>query len=276
MPVEPIAPGTRIDLERTVEARIADEISAPRRDVIYLDIQRRRDDGTYDAEAVFVAIRSGERVGRARYRLRLTPELTSWGDPERVCSDLGPEHAPERALHHILGAVPRPPPGTEGEFRAEYRSDMGQSTLDARGRVVRDGDTLRVRAPALLRLDGDLAGTIAVDGPLRVRIAADTDDTFLRGRVRTRIEGRAASGDAFRIDERIEGFAASGPIPPSEACRPDDEFDVHAVIRMIQARQSELRECFERELRQEPSLRGRVRVTMTIETDGREVTTIER
>lgn len=76
-----------------------------------------------------------------------------------------------------------------------------------------------MRAELRERPEGESLVGVPVDGTVRVRILADTDETFLRGRVRMRIEGRAASGEELRIDERIEGSAARGPIPESESCR---------------------------------------------------------
>ncbi len=46
------------------------------------------------------------------------------------------------------------------------------------------------------------------------------------------------------------------------------DFDAQAVVRMIRTRQSAIQACYERELRQSPTLAGRIVVALTIQTSG--------
>lgn len=80
------------------------------------------------------------------------------------------------------------------------------------------------------------------------------------GATQTRSEGGAVEERTVRGRFRV----------PSDA---DDEsgsgdFDIRVVVRMIQTRQAAIRACYERELRSDPSLAGRVKVSMTIQESG--------
>lgn len=45
-------------------------------------------------------------------------------------------------------------------------------------------------------------------------------------------------------------------------------FDQQELVRVIQAERHQIQACYERALRSEPTLRGRMEVALTIETDG--------
>ena len=106
-------------------------------------------------------------------------------------------------------------------------------------------------------------------GPLRERggggqVGGGSDLGQLRvaaGATQERTEGGPATETAVRRGR----FRA-----PADA---DDEsgsgdFDVRAVTRMIQTRQSAIRGCYERELRNDPTLSGTIRVQVTIQESG--------
>jgi len=144
--------------------------------------------------------------------------------------------------------------------------------------VQRGRDRLRVRAEAQLALDDDAIAGVLATGSARVRVIANVDRTWLVGEVRSRIEARATVRDPsgrgghvpgrIRIDETITTTRTTGDVPSDQTCESRGDFDVRHVTHMIRVRQAAIRACYERELRTNPTLRGSVRVTMTIQESG--------
>ena len=80
------------------------------------------------------------------------------------------------------------------------------------------------------------------------------------------IEARAI--DADHLVGFIEVRAPDGPHHAAWTAARAAPFDQMRVVRMIQTRRSAIQACYERELRSQPTLAGRVAVQMTIEVSG--------
>jgi TonB family protein len=96
------------------------------------------------------------------------------------------------------------------------------------------------------------------------RVGAGQDG--LGGLAASKAGGTArAEGEAV-AERQVRGRFRAPPDAEDESGSGD--FDVRVVIRMIQTRQSAIRACYERELRSDPTLQGRVKVSMTIQESG--------
>ncbi len=96
---------------------------------------------------------------------------------------------------------------------------------------------------------------------------------------RTR-RGGSAVGDAASIDKLGTsggGQVASGTkketkvssVVKSEAPEVDGDLDPNAVAKYVKARMTSIKECYERELKRDPKLAGKLTISFTIETDGK-------
>ncbi|AKF06445.1 AgmX/PglI C-terminal domain-containing protein [Sandaracinus amylolyticus] len=76
-----------------------------------------------------------------------------------------------------------------------------------------------------------------------------------------------ARGEGGAVEERqVRGrFRAPSDVDDESG---SGDFDPRVVIRMIQTRQSAIRACYERELRADPTLSGRVKISLTIQETG--------
>ena len=99
------------------------------------------------------------------------------------------------------------------------------------------------------------------------------------GSERTR-RGGSAIGDAASIDKLGTsggGQVASGTkketkvasVVKSEAPEVDGDLDPNAVAKYVKARMASIKECYERELKRDPKLAGKLTISFTIETDGK-------
>ena len=89
--------------------------------------------------------------------------------------------------------------------------------------------------------------------------------------------GLRRAGDGTGGQQRVEGGAITESAPRGrfrfsgndvEDEGGSGDFDQQAVVRLIQSRRSAIQACYERELRQNPTLQGRVAVAMTIQVSG--------
>jgi TonB family protein len=88
--------------------------------------------------------------------------------------------------------------------------------------------------------------------------------------------GLRRAGDGTGGQQRAEGEAMVENAPRGRFRVPSDvddesgagDFDSALVVRLIQQRRSAIQACYERELRQNPTLQGRVSVALTIQESG--------
>lgn len=275
--------GTRLDLEQRVEERRDGALVRIHRTRIELEIGERAPDGTYAARALLTVMQGDAPAGRMLLDLRLAPDLTLHRDPIVRCDELEEQDLlVERIARHLLGATPRPGSAvaTGSTFRGELWDARREEPLDAESRLaLRSPNRVRITSEAPLALTDDrLAGGL-VTGRARVRVIADLDGSMRTGTIRTRTDSHATmreldDGTAgplpaqIRIDERIDITRATGALPTDGMCDLGPSLDPRIVVRAIQSRQHDIRACYERELRQDPTLAGSVRIHLTVEESG--------
>jgi outer membrane biosynthesis protein TonB len=139
--------------------------------------------------------------------------------------------------------------------------------------------------PVAVASDPEEGGQVASAAVASGGVAASADDD--------RSTGPAMATDELEPDERGAGVMAAGPgggasggaavggarlrAEPSRAdvkLQPGEpkvtgDIDRAALKRVINAHRAQVRYCYEKALTQNPSLRGRVTVTFTIEKDGK-------
>ncbi|AKF02872.1 AgmX/PglI C-terminal domain-containing protein [Sandaracinus amylolyticus] len=262
-----IQSGAVYTIDHDVEERLDGVLQRVRHTRVVLWIGARGDDGAYPATATLTQQQEGDQASATvDVVLQLAPDGTLRGDPILVCDRGGDDLADARFIRHVIAPYPR---ARSSELFVEQR----EQPLVARTRRVADG----LRAEATLELDDDPIALAHATGLARVRVIADLDEVdAMAFDVRTRIEGTSMVRDdgtpersrAVRIDEHTRSVRTGVERPPSTSCG----YDVRAVIRRIQAQQHVLRGCYQQQLRDDPALRGRIKVRMTIEAESGEVT----
>lgn len=218
------------------------------------------------------------------------PEPPPEPDETPVTDDAPPD---ETAPTEVADSTPQPrgdssPSDSEpGETQARADTDARIAAEDAAAQVdqlllgalsaeggafadvLAGGAVTESAADVLAQASGVGVASSSGGGTLRERSGGGTVGSAtggLGGLAATK-GGTGARTEGGAVEERV----VRGRLrPPSDA---DDEsgsgaFDVRIVIRMINTRQSAIRACYERELRSDPTLSGRVRITMTIQESG--------
>ncbi|MBL8949506.1 MAG: AgmX/PglI C-terminal domain-containing protein [Myxococcaceae bacterium] len=72
-----------------------------------------------------------------------------------------------------------------------------------------------------------------------------------------------------RIGEHADVVVPRGKVQDIELDEPDEVPDASALLRFIRSRSAALTSCYERELKHNPTLKGRVTVHLTVTADGR-------
>lgn len=210
-------------------------------------------------------------------------------DPLSLCPDPGIDDlSPTRVVRHVLGSLAHRDGDDEGALFADFAeldadaavtyaldddgglvaraSGRGHvERIDAAGWHFSPTQSVRMRSLQHLdRSDGLVARTsLMADAPVR---AIDPDGRAHDGtlEIRTDVVSRPAAGSRTTPEPCAPG---GGPSSASDAPRAGD-FDVQAVIRLINTRRAAITRCYETELRRTPTVAGRIEVTMTIEESG--------
>ncbi len=176
----------------------------------------------------------------------------------------GPRPAPEPMAPASAGEAPY--------WMAQEQGDLYRVAAGTRVAFGRDADG-RPRIIARLREEGWARDLGRPGGDQVDAFIAVNDDVALRGLVPasalTRVEWpqeREQVGGHRVIERVIRGNTEVGA-PARDGTGPG-VFDSNAVVRLLQLRQSTIRRCYERQLRDDPRLRGRVVARFTIELDG--------
>ncbi|MBI5511205.1 MAG: energy transducer TonB [Deltaproteobacteria bacterium] len=120
-------------------------------------------------------------------------------------------------------------------------------------------------------IGGDLDG--AFDGIAGVGLAAGSGDRSTRGGgtgEAATIGGLATAGGGKvglggKAEARVAGSVST------EAPEVDGALDSEAVAKVVRARQRMVQDCYERELKRDPTLQGKIEIEFTIGEDGRVV-----
>ncbi len=214
-----------------------------------------------------------------------------------LCTDAAfDELASTRLVAAMLGVGPTwsgGAPTERGVIGSELEERTSEGAFRSRAEHGDEDDDLTVLGRGELSLLGVTLGDVHLRGAVTVRMRQRFEHaSLLRRRSESRLEGtvEARSGSATRraalrveSDSILETAEASAP--PEAACSlgtpaPNDEsvdqgtlFAMQSVVRMIDLHRAQITQCYEAGLRTNPALRGRVRVSMTVEESG-EVTNV--
>lgn len=213
--------------------------------------------------------------------------------PRSLCTDAAfDELASTRLVWSMLGVGPSWAAGTPTD-RGIVRSELDERASDGAFRSREEDGGLTVLGRGELNLIGVMLGGVRLRGPATFRVRQRFENHALLVRnTSSRLEGtlEASSGTGTRpgtllvqSDSVLEVDTASAP--PAAACAlgaaaPNEEsvdqgalFAMQDVARMVDERRADITRCYEARLRVNPELRGRVRVSMTVQESG-EVTDV--